>query len=118
MYSASRCLVLSNSRRSVTHHERTRSSTSKQTQRSYHASSSQMQKRNYRSCGVFAAAASAGTSCAMCHSVRLTSACSTSSMLQYRGMQTGGGANNREVVLRHLLALLYRVQQTSYHPLE
>jgi len=54
-----------------------------------------MQKRNYRSCGVFAAAASAGTSCAMCHSVRLTSACSTSSMLQYRGMQTGGGANNR-----------------------
>eukprot|EP00577_Skeletonema_sp_RCC1716_P022104 CAMPEP_0113395546 /NCGR_PEP_ID=MMETSP0013_2-20120614/13258_1 /TAXON_ID=2843 ORGANISM="Skeletonema costatum, Strain 1716" /NCGR_SAMPLE_ID=MMETSP0013_2 /ASSEMBLY_ACC=CAM_ASM_000158 /LENGTH=224 /DNA_ID=CAMNT_0000279777 /DNA_START=420 /DNA_END=1091 /DNA_ORIENTATION=+ /assembly_acc=CAM_ASM_000158 len=103
MYSASRCLVLSNSRRRVTHHERTRTSTSKQTQRSYHASSSQSAKRNYRSCGVFAAA-SAGTSCAMCHSVRLTSACSTSSMLQYRGMQTTNintpasvtaGANNR-----------------------
>eukprot|EP00985_Skeletonema_marinoi_P030183 scaffold30942_cov88-Skeletonema_marinoi.AAC.1 len=103
MYSASRCLVLSNSRRSVTHHERTRSSTSKQTQRSYHASSSQSAKRNYRSCGVFAAA-TAGTSCAMCHSIRLTSACSTSSMLQYRGMKTtnintpasvtAGGANN------------------------
>lgn len=89
MYSASRCLVLSNSRRSVTH-ERTRSSTSKQT-RSYHASS-QSAKRNYRSCGVFAAA-SAGTSCAMCHSVRLTSACSTSSVLQYRGMNTTASTN-------------------------
>ncbi len=95
MYSAScttsRCLVLSNSRRGVTH-ESTRSSTSKQT-RSYHASS-QSAKRSYRSCGAFAAAASAGTSCAMCHSIRLTSACSTSSMLQYRGLHTSSSSTN------------------------
>eukprot|EP00574_Skeletonema_japonicum_P011076 CAMPEP_0201739826 /NCGR_PEP_ID=MMETSP0593-20130828/45989_1 /ASSEMBLY_ACC=CAM_ASM_000672 /TAXON_ID=267983 /ORGANISM="Skeletonema japonicum, Strain CCMP2506" /LENGTH=259 /DNA_ID=CAMNT_0048234119 /DNA_START=130 /DNA_END=905 /DNA_ORIENTATION=- len=90
MYSASRCAVLSNSRRSVTN-ERTRSSyTTKQT-RSYHHASSSSAKRSYRSCGVFAAA---GTSCAMCHSVRLTSVCSTSSMLQYRGMQTTSSSTN------------------------
>ena len=93
MYSASRSLVLSNSRRSVTQ-ERTRSSTSKQT-RSY--VSTQTGKRNYLSFGAFAAA-TAGTSCVMCQSIRLTSACSASSMLQYRGLH-GSTATNTSTSL-------------------